>query len=68
MDTQVTSSADITNETEKSSKDKYEYTFCRRCGRRLKTPENRARGMGRVCWEKSQITLKKGLFDANGNT
>lgn len=34
-------------------KDK-EYNYCLRCGRRLISPENRARGMGKVCWEKSR--------------
>ena len=34
------------------------YKYCLRCGKRLKTPENQARGMGKTCWEKSQLTLK----------
>ena len=30
-----------------------EYNYCIRCGRRLKSQENRLRGMGKVCYEKS---------------
>ena len=54
------------NETEKSLKDTYKY--CRRCGRKLKNPENVCRGMGPICWEKSHITYSRRLFDADGNT
>lgn len=32
--------------------DKKEYPRCVRCGRILKNPENRDRGMGEVCWMK----------------
>ena len=28
------------------------YLNCKRCGRRLKNPETRARGYGEVCWKK----------------
>lgn len=35
---------------------KQKIKYCLRCGRRLKTPENIERGMGKVCWEKSQET------------
>ena len=37
------------------------YKFCLRCGKRLKTPENQARGMGKTCWEKSQRDKEKHL-------
>ena len=40
-----------------------EVKLCRRCGRRLKTDEARARGYGKVCWEKSRTgSDKKPLF------
>lgn len=47
--------------------------ICKRCHRRLKTLEAIERGMGKVCWEKSQTsTVKKPLFkeskDAKSNT
>ena len=29
------------------------YKYCRRCGRRLEGEENRLRGYGRVCYEKT---------------
>lgn len=35
------------------------YTYCIRCGKRLKTLENKQRGMGQVCWEKHQKALTK---------
>ena len=42
------------------------YTICKRCGRRLKSDENKERGMGKVCWEKSQHTSKYRLFYQGG--
>ncbi len=47
--------------------------ICKRCHRRLKTPEAIERGMGKVCWEKSQTSpVKKPLFredkDAKSNS
>jgi hypothetical protein len=47
--------------------------ICKRCHRKLKTPEAIERGMGKVCWEKSQTSpVKKPLFredkDAKSNT
>lgn len=36
--------------------------ICKRCGRKLRTDEARERGMGKVCWEKSQHTVKPRLF------
>ena len=41
-----------------------EHEYCLRCGRKLKSVENRQRGMGKVCWEKSQqILIQKPLFN-----
>lgn len=45
-----------------------EYQFCLRCGRRLKTPENRKRGMGETCWNKSNVLHHTKLLFNNGNT
>ena len=47
--------------------------ICKRCHRRLKTPDAIERGMGKTCWEKSQTSqIKKPLFkektDAESNT
>jgi hypothetical protein len=36
--------------------------YCRKCGRRLKSDEAIERGMGKVCWEKSQQTSPFRLF------
>lgn len=36
--------------------------LCRRCGRKLKTDEAKERGMGMVCWKKSQAEHKVRLF------
>ena len=35
------------------------HRYCLRCGRRLISLENRQRGMGQVCWEKSQVEQGK---------
>lgn len=41
-----------------------EHEYCLRCGRKLKSLENRQRGMGKVCWEKSQqMSIQKPLFN-----
>lgn len=40
---------------------------CKRCGRRLRTDEAKERGMGKVCWEKSQHTSKPILFYHRGD-
>lgn len=40
---------------------------CRRCGRRLKTDEAKERGMGKICWEKSQNKDKPRLFGGYKN-
>lgn len=49
-------------ETEKSSNTENEYLYCLRCGRKLKKPENKIRGMGKVCWEKSRKEEARRLF------
>ena len=44
--------------------EKQDYQFCIRCGRRLKTPEARERGMGKICAEKyKEKEAKKKLFE-----
>lgn len=45
-----------------------EYKYCLRCGRKLKTPEARTRGMGKICAEKSKHETRRRLFDANCDT
>ena len=60
--TQTTSLESTTNETEKSSKDICEYNFCLRCHRKLKNPEYRLRGMGKICWEKTHQEQSMRLF------
>lgn len=59
---------DTVTETEKSIEDIHEYNFCRRCGRKLTNTENRLRGMGPICWERSHIEYRRRLFDADSNT
>ena len=39
---------------------------CKRCGRRLRSDEAKERGMGKVCWEKSQRTYQFSLFCVGG--
>ena len=44
--------------------EKQDYQFCIRCGRRLKTPESRELGMGKICAEKyREKEAKKKLFE-----
>lgn len=44
------------------------YPVCKRCGRRLKTEEAILRGMGKICWMKSQTSEeKKSLFSQEMN-
>jgi len=62
MSTKNISSDTTTIETEKNSNMETEYNYCLRCGRKLKKPENRIRGMGKICWEKSRIENKRRLF------
>ena len=38
------------------------YKYCRRCGKRLKGAENRARGFGPVCFEKSRAEQSRALL------
>lgn len=40
--------------------------YCKRCGRRLISDEAKERGMGQVCWEKSQHTSQNKLFYQGG--
>ena len=59
---QTTSLEYITKETEKNSKDISDFEYCLRCHRKLKNPEYRLRGMGKICWEKSHQEQSKRLF------
>lgn len=34
------------------------YKYCKRCGRQLKSEENRLRGFGKVCFERARIEAK----------
>lgn len=43
------------------------HPVCKRCGRKLRSDEAKERGMGKVCWEKSQHTSKLRLFYQGGN-
>ena len=38
------------------------YKYCRRCGKRLKGEENRARGFGPVCFEKTRPEQGRALL------
>ena len=42
-----------------------EHEFCLRCGRRLKTMENRIRGYGDTCFKKRKAVRVNALFDIN---
>lgn len=48
----------VTMEDEKTKEEKL-HKYCLRCGKRLKSLENRKRGMGKTCWEKSQTDKPK---------
>jgi hypothetical protein len=50
-----------------SMEEKKIYPVCKRCGRKLRSEETRERGMGKVCWEKSQHTSKIRLFHQGGH-
>ena len=39
-----------------------EYARCLRCGRKLKSEENRQRGYGKICFEKLQVNQTNRLF------
>ena len=43
--------------------EKKEYQFCLRCHRKLKNPEYRKIGYGKICLEKSKNSEKSRLFD-----
>lgn len=43
-----------------------EYNYCIRCGRRLYSEENRKRGMGKTCYEKTLTQRKNGLYKILG--
>lgn len=46
-----------------------EYQYCLICGRRLKSDENRKRGMGKVCWHKSNSgCIIKPLFEVQNSS
>lgn len=40
-----------------------EYEYCLRCGRKLKSPETRAKGYGLVCEKKMKVEHKHRLFE-----
>lgn len=42
-----------------------EYDKCLRCGRKLKSQENRLRGYGETCWNKVKTEQKKRLFNVS---
>ena len=42
-----------------------EYDYCLRCGRKLKSPENRIRGYGNICFGKMLSKKKAVLFTPN---
>ena len=60
--TQTTSLTDTQTEEERNSETVNDYEYCLRCHRKLKNPEYRLRGMGKVCWEKSHQEQTKRLF------
>lgn len=62
MSTKITSSVSVKKENVTDLSTENEYIYCLRCGRKLKNPENKKRGMGKICWEKSKTDNKKRLF------
>lgn len=62
MSTKIITSENVPNKNENGSEDIFEYNFCLRCHRRLKNPEYRLRGMGKVCWEKTHQEQSMRLF------
>jgi hypothetical protein len=44
-----------------------EHEYCLRCGRKLKNPEARRLGYGKVCLEKSIIIHGRTLFEIRHN-
>lgn len=45
-----------------NEKEKTDYQRCIRCGRKLKNPEYRERGYGKICWEKTKHKETSVLF------
>ena len=58
----TTTSQNVLKENAKNLEAISEFDRCLRCHRKLKTPENRLRGMGKICWEKSHLEQSKRLF------
>ena len=56
------------NYSKKSNSEEKEYKYCLRCGRKLRNPEAKMRGMGKICAEKSKHETRRRLFDANCDT
>lgn len=52
----------MAEELDREWKEQKQYDRCLRCGRKLKTTENRLRGYGKICWEKIIIKNSKKLF------
>lgn len=52
----------ITATTTEFNIENKEFEYCVRCGRRLKSEINRLRGMGDICWKKSQTKKRSKLF------
>ena len=42
--------------------EKKEHEYCLRCGRKLKTPETREKGFGKICEQKMKVEHRKKLF------
>lgn len=40
-----------------------EYKYCLRCGRKLKSPETRLRGYGKICEKKMKNPVNTRLFE-----
>ena len=45
-----------------------EFNYCLRCGRKLKKPESRILGYGKICYEKSKEKEGARLFHVKNNT
>ena len=39
--------------------DKPLYEYCLRCGKKLRNVDAKQKGMGKICWEKTQTEKKK---------
>ena len=60
--TQTTLLTDTQTEEKRNSNTANDYDYCLRCHRKLKNPEYRLRGMGKICWEKSHLEQSMRLF------